>query len=61
MKYKENMTFYSPDEKTPIKQQVPDDELEIKMERKDIYNLLIESAHEPDNPAEKEIFSANSR
>ena len=42
--YKENMTFYSPDEKTPIKQQVPDDELEIKMERKDIYNLLIDTA-----------------
>ena len=42
--YKENMTFYSPNEKTPIKQQVPDDELEIKMERKDIYNLLIATA-----------------
>ncbi len=42
--YKENMTFYSPNEKTPIKQQVPDNELEIKMERKDIYNLLIDTA-----------------
>ncbi len=42
--YKENMTFYSPNEKTPIKQQVPEDELEIKMERKDIYNLLIATA-----------------
>lgn len=42
--YKENMTFYSPNEKTPIKQQVPEDELEIKMERKDIYNLLIDTA-----------------
>ena len=42
--YKENMTFYSPNEKTPIRQQVPEDELEIKMERKDIYNLLIETA-----------------
>lgn len=42
--YKENMTFYSPDEKTPIKQQVPEDQLEIKMERKDIYNLLIDTA-----------------
>ena len=42
--YKENMTFYSPNEKTPIKQQVPEDELEIKMERKDIYNLLISTA-----------------
>ncbi len=42
--YKENMTFYSPDEKTPIKQQVPEEVLEIKMERKDIYNLLISTA-----------------
>ena len=42
--YKENMTFYSTNEKTPIKQQVPENELEIKMERKDIYNLLIETA-----------------
>lgn len=42
--YKENMTFYSPDEKTPIRQQVPEDELEIKMERRDIYNLLIDTA-----------------
>lgn len=42
--YKENMTFYSPNEKTPIRQQVPEDELEIKMERKDIYNLLIGTA-----------------
>lgn len=42
--YKENMTFYSPDEKTPIRQRVPKEELEIKMERKDIYNLLIDTA-----------------
>lgn len=42
--YKENMTFYSPNEKTPIKQRVPENELEIKMERKDIYNLLIDTA-----------------
>ena len=42
--YKENMTFYSPNEKTSIRQQVPEDELEIKMERKDIYNLLIDTA-----------------
>ncbi len=42
--YKENMTFYSPNEKTPIKQQVPEAELEIKMERKEIYNLLIDTA-----------------
>lgn len=42
--YKENMTFYSPNEKIPIRQQVPENELEIKMERKDIYNLLIDTA-----------------
>lgn len=42
--YKENMTFYSPNEKTPIRQQVPENELEIKMERKEIYNLLIDTA-----------------
>ena len=42
--YKENMTFYSPDEKTPIRQQVPENKLEIKMERKDIYSLLIDAA-----------------
>ncbi|MBE6800474.1 MAG: NAD(P)/FAD-dependent oxidoreductase [Ruminococcaceae bacterium] len=42
--YKENMTFYSSDEKTPIRQQVPENELEIKMERKDIYDLLISNA-----------------
>ena len=42
--YKENMTFYSPNEKTPIRQRVPKDELEIKMERKDIYNLLVDTA-----------------
>lgn len=42
--YKENMTFYSPNEKTPIRQRVPENQLEIKMERKDIYNLLIDTA-----------------
>ena len=42
--YKIDMTFYSTDEKTPIYQDVPEDELEIKMERRDIYNMLIENA-----------------
>lgn len=42
--YKCNMTFYSPNEKTPILQQVPEDQLEIKMERRDIYDLLISTA-----------------
>lgn len=54
--YKENMTFYSPDEKTPIKQQVPEDELEIKMERKDIYNLLIDTA---EKNGVKFVYSCN--
>lgn len=42
--YKTDMTFYSTDEKTPIYQDVPEDKLEIKMERRDIYNMLIENA-----------------
>lgn len=42
--YKTNMTFYSSDEKNAIEQQVPQDQLEIKMERRDIYNLLISTA-----------------
>lgn len=42
--YKTDMTFYSTDEKTPIHQHTPADETEIKMERRDIYNILIENA-----------------
>lgn len=42
--YKGNMTFYSPDMSTPLRQHVPDDQLEIKMERSDIYAMLIENA-----------------
>lgn len=42
--YKEDMTFYSTNENISIKQQVPEGKLEIKMERKDIYNLLINTA-----------------
>ncbi len=42
--YKTDMTFYSTDEKKPIRQRVPENELEIKMERKDIYNLIIDYA-----------------
>ncbi len=42
--YKTDMTFYSTDEKTPIYQDTPDDEKEIKMERRDIYNMLIKDA-----------------
>ncbi len=42
--YKTDMTFYSTNEKIPIYQDTPDDEKEIKMERRDIYNMLIEKA-----------------
>ena len=42
--YKTDMTFYGPSERTAVRQQVPKDELEIKMERKDIYDLLIAHA-----------------
>ncbi|MCH5317797.1 MAG: NAD(P)/FAD-dependent oxidoreductase [Eubacterium sp.] len=42
--YKVNMTFYGPNEKTPIRQRVPENELEIKMERRDIYDMLITRA-----------------
>lgn len=42
--YKTDMTFYSPNEKIAIRQRVPQDKLEIKMERKDIYDLLVATA-----------------
>lgn len=42
--YKTDMTFYSPAERTPIRQRVPESELEIKMERRDIYDLIINHA-----------------
>ncbi len=42
--YKIDMTFYSPNEKKPILQQVPEDQREIKMERRDIYEMLITNA-----------------
>ncbi len=42
--YKTDMTFYSPNEKKPIRQKVPQNRLEIKMERRDIYDMLISSA-----------------
>lgn len=42
--FKENMTFFSPNAKRGLEQQVPHDELEIKMERKDIYEHLINHA-----------------
>ena len=42
--YKDNMTFYSPNCKKGLVQNVPKDQLEIKMERKDIYDLLVTNA-----------------
>ncbi len=42
--YKEDMTFFGPSERTGLKQHVPQDQLEIKMERKDIYDHLIKHA-----------------
>lgn len=42
--YKKNMTFYSPNMKIPLRQDVPQDQLEIKMERADIYDLLTSHA-----------------
>ena len=42
--YKTNMTFYSPGLQIPLTQSIPANELEIKMERKDIYNQLITHA-----------------
>ncbi len=42
--YKENMTFFAPTAKKSLTQHVPQDELEIKMERKDIYAHLISHA-----------------
>ncbi len=42
--YKIDMTFYSPNERKPILQRVPEKEREIKMERSDIYELLITEA-----------------
>ena len=42
--YKENMTFYGPSFHTGIRQSIPKDKLEIKMERRDIYAHIIKCA-----------------
>lgn len=44
--YKEDMTFFGPTSKKAIRQRVPDNQLEIKMERKDIYDHFIKHALE---------------
>ncbi len=42
--YKNNMTFFGPSMTTSFTQNVPEDELEIQMERSDIYKCLIDYA-----------------
>lgn len=42
--YKTNMTFIPPSARTPVTQDVPQSEAEIKMERSDIYDLIITHA-----------------
>ncbi len=44
--YKEDMTFYGPSMKTGLRQHVPKEKLEIKMERRDIYEHFIKHALE---------------
>lgn len=42
--YKEDMTFFPPSERKSLRQHVPMDKREIKMERRDIYSHFIENA-----------------
>ena len=42
--YKENMTFFSPSMATPLRQDIPPEKLEIKMERAEIYRYIIGQA-----------------
>ncbi len=44
--YKEDMTFFGPTSQKALRQHVPEDQREIKMERRDIYEHLIENALE---------------
>lgn len=44
--YKENMTFYSRNELTGLRQQIPPEKLEIKVERRDLYRHIIKYAKE---------------
>lgn len=44
--YKENMTFYGPSFHTGVRQDIPAEKLEIKMERSDIYAHIITCAKE---------------
>ena len=45
-KLKHDMTFYGPSFATALHQNTPIDELEIQMERRDIYNYIISAAEE---------------
>ena len=42
--YKEDMTFFGPSSKKSLQQHIPKEKLEIKMERRDIYEHFIENA-----------------
>lgn len=42
--YKEDMTFFGPTSKKSLRQHIPEDKLEIKMERSDIYDHFIKHA-----------------
>lgn len=42
--YKEDMTFFAPTSKKSLQQHIPKEQLEIKMERRDIYDHLITNA-----------------
>lgn len=53
---KHDMTFYSPSMDTPLTQNVPEDQLEIQMERKDIYNHLI---HHAEKAGVKFVYECN--
>ncbi len=44
--FKNNMTFFGPSMTTRLVQDVPEDELEIQMERRDIYKCIISYAEE---------------
>lgn len=43
---KNDMTFFGPGMKTALRQNTPEDQLEIQMERKDIYNCIIKYAED---------------
>ncbi|MCQ2479616.1 MAG: NAD(P)-binding protein [Clostridia bacterium] len=45
-KFKNDMTFYSPNMNVGLRQHVPQDQLEIQMERKEIYNHIITYAEQ---------------